>query len=274
MVSISQIAGTSGAQQVNVRKTEAKLQQAIASLVSGNKINDVADIAIATQLQSQVAGLKQVSSSIAQATSLTQVADGALSQSQEIVGRLKEIAIQSQNGATSDSDRVALDQEFQSLVAELDRQVASTQFNGKSLLDGSLSAQNALSLNNLLASEGGDDSKLEIPDLSSRVLFEGQKLDVRSANAAAGTLEALNTASGKIAAARAEVGSFQQTLDFAGASIDSAVINQEAARSLLSDADFLDAATQSQQTQVQRNAQLSLLAQGNKLPARLLDLIS
>lgn len=273
MVSISTIAGSSGIQQQNIKKTDAKLLQAIASLVSGKRTDDVANLAIATQLQSQVSGLKQVSQSIAQASSLTQVADGALSQSQEIVDRMKEIAIQSRNGATSDADRVALNKEFQQLSKELDRQVASTQFNGKNVLDGSVSGENALSLNNLLATDG-EDNKLEIDDLSTEKLFDGKSLSVLTSQSAGDALEALNTASGKIAAARADVGSFQQTLNFSAASIDSAITNQEAARSLLSDADFLEAVSDSEQAKVQRNAQLSLIAQGNRLPKNLLDLLN
>ncbi len=272
---INSIAGTSGvSQNQNIKKTDAKLLQAIASLVSGQKTNDVADVALATQLQSQVAGLKQVSSSFAQATSLTQVADGALSQAQNIVGRLREIAQQSASGAVSAENRVALDSEFQALVKELDAQVANTQFNGKNLLDGTFRGDNALSLNSLLSTSGGDDSNLEIDNLSTQILFGGASLNVLSANGAQNALEALSTADGQIASVRAKVGAFQQTLNYSAASIDSAIINQEAARSLLSDADFLDTVTQSQQLQVQQNAQVSLAAQGNRLPSALLQLIS
>ncbi len=272
---INSIAGTSGvSQNQSIKKTDAKLLQAIASLVSGKNTTDVADVALATQLQSQVAGLKQVSASLAQANSLTQVADGALSQSQEIVGRLREIAQQSANGSTSQENRVALNTEFQSLVKELDRQVASTQFNGKNLLDGTFKGDNALSLNNLLSTSGGDDSNLEISNLSTQVLFGGTSLNVLSADGAKNALEALSTADGQIASVRAKVGAFQQTLNYSAASIDTAITNQDAARSLLSDADFLDSVTQSQQLQVQQNAQISLAAQGNRLPSALLQLIS
>ncbi|MDX2074614.1 MAG: flagellin [Alphaproteobacteria bacterium] len=270
---VSSVAGLQ--QQSNIRKTDEKLQAAIASLVSGRKTQDVADVAVASQLQSEVAGLKQVSQSLAQASSLTQVADGALSQSQAIVGRLQEIALQSSNGALNDEQRVALNEEFQSLIGELDRQVANTQFNGKNLLDGTLAGDNKLSLSNLLKSEDeSGDNALEIEDLSSKVLFGGTSPNVLSADAASQALSLLGTAQNTISVARASVGAFQQTLNFAAASIDSAIINQEAARALLSDADFLEAATESQQAQVQRNAQLSIAAQTNRLPAALVQLLA
>jgi flagellin len=123
---INAVASSSGVVQTNIKKTDDKLLAAISSLVSGNKTQDVADLAIATQLQSQVIGLKQVSQSLAQAASLTQVASGALEQSQKITDRLQEIALQASNGATNQEQRTQLDQEFQQLVKELDSQVART----------------------------------------------------------------------------------------------------------------------------------------------------
>jgi len=271
---INSLIGSSGVQQQNIKKTDAKLLAAISSLVSGNKTRDVADFAISSQLQSQVVGLKQVSGSLAQANSLTQVADGAIDQSGKIVDRLKEIALQAGNGAINADQRKLLDKEFQALVKELDSQVANTQFNGKNLLDGSVSGGNKLSLSNLLATDNDGDNELSIDSLASDALFKGKSLDVLSADGAADAIEALNAARTIIATARANVGAFQQTLNYASASIDSAIVNQEAARSLLSDSDFFDSATQSQQSQVQRNAQLSLAAQTNRLPAALLQLVS
>lgn len=277
MTSISNIASSSGTFQQNIKKTDAKLLAAISSLVSGRKTQDVADIAIATQLQSEVVGLKQVSQNLAQASSLTQVADGAIEQSQNIVQRLRDIALQAHDGAINDDQRKQLNEEFQALTQQLDAQVANTQFNGQNLLDGSISGDNKLTLNSILAEDGGDsedDSALNISSLSSSVLFGGQKLDVLSVDGATQALAALDSASTYIATARASVGAFQQTLNYSAASIDSAIINQEAARSLLSDADFADSASQSQQAQVQRNVQLSIAAQTNKLPAALLQLVS
>lgn len=272
---ISTLASVSGVpQQQALRKTEDKLQLAIASLVSGQRADDVANVAVATQLQSQTAGLKQVSQNLAQAGSLAQVADGAIARSQEIVGRLQEIAVQAQNDTNSAENRKALNQEFQALNAELDRQAAKTQFNGKNLLDGSLSGNGALKLNDIINANADNDGELKIDDLAGKALFDGEPLDVLTVDGAAKALEKLELAQGKLSTARASVGAFQQTLNFASASVDTAIVNQEAARSLLSDTDFLEAVSESQQAQVQRNAQLSLIAQTNRLPPALLQLIS
>ncbi len=274
MTSISTIAGSSGIQQQNIKKTDAKLLAAIASLVSGKNTQDVANVALATQLQSQVAGLKQVSSNIAQASSLTQVAGDAIEQTQQITDRLREIAQTAANGTTNDDQRAQLDKEFQGLVKQLDEQVVKTQFNGQNLLDGNLSGDKKLSLNSILATQEGEDHALEIQNLSSSVLFGGKSLNVLSADGAQAAIEQIGNAQTNIASARSSVGAFQQTLNYSAASIDSAIVNQEAAQSLLSDADFLDASSQSQQAQVQHNVQLALAAQGNRLPAALLQLVA
>lgn len=275
MVSISSIAGSAVVQQSqSIKKTDAKLQTAIANLLSGKRSQDVANVAVATQLQAQTAGLKQVSANIAQASSAAQVAGDAIGQVQEIVGRLREVAVRANAGSTSDNDRAALNEEFQGLVRELDAQVKNTQFNGKNLLDGTLRGDNSLSLNSLLASGEGDDAALEIDNLSSFVLFKNQTPNVLTKESATDAIAALSVAQGQITAARASVGSFQQTLNYSAATIDTVAANLEAARSSLDDADFLEASTLSNQATVQRNAQLSLAAQGNRLPAALLKLVS
>lgn len=271
---INTLSSVAASQRSDIKKTDAKLLAAIDSLVSGRRTQDVADIAVASQLQSQVVGLKQVSQNLAQASSIVQVADGGLEQSQAVVDRLRNIAQQAQNGATNDEQRAQLNEEFQALAKQLDHIASETRFNGTSLLDGSLEDDRAISLNRLLATDSEGDNRLSLGSQSRASLFAGQSLDVLSVDGAAKALDVLSTAGEQLTSARAQVGSFAKTLDYAAASVDSAVANQEAARSLLSDADFLDAATQSQQAQVQRNAQLSLAAQTNKLPSALLQLVS
>ena len=202
------------------------------------------------------------------------MADGAIANTQDILSKLKDVAQQAKSGSISDENRKALDVQFQQLVKQLDKDVAATQFNGKNLLDGSLTGSNSLSLNSLLNTQGEDDAKLEIDDLASSTLFKNESLNVLSVDSAANAFAAIDNAQGQVARARATVGAFQQTLNYSAATIDSAISNQEAARSVLNDADFLDAASSSQQALVQRNASLSLAAQGNRLPVALLKLVS
>ncbi|MCE2927238.1 MAG: hypothetical protein LW823_06325 [Rickettsiales bacterium] len=276
---VTGIGGLVGGQsQQNIQKTNNRLQAAIAQLVSGSRVNraadDVAALSIATQLQSEVSSLKQASGNIAQASSLAQVADGGIAQIREVLDEVRAIAQQASSPTTSPESREALNRQVQNLVEEIDRVARSTSFNGRSLLDGGVSGQNGLSLTGLLgAGETQDGEGLSIGSLTSDGLFGSESLSVLTPEAVTGTLQAIDAAIDRVNTARADVGSFQQALNFAAANIDSAVANQEAARSILQDTDFAAAATESSIANILRNAQIAVQAQGNRLQPNILKLI-
>lgn len=120
----------------------ASLDRATERLASGNRINsakdDAAGLAIANRMTSQVRGLDQAVRNANDGVSMIQTAEGALQESTNILQRMRELAVQSANGIYNDADRKTLDAETQQLKAELDRISATTSFNGKNLLDGSL----------------------------------------------------------------------------------------------------------------------------------------
>jgi flagellin len=275
----SSISGLSSSSQQNLQRANAKLQTALAVLASGSKINkasdDVASLAIATQLQTETISLKQISGSLAQASSTTQVADGGIQQIQGALEQLKSLAQQATSPTLSDANRQQLNQQFQQLRADIDRIAGNTSFNGKNLLDGSVSGDNALSLDSALGtgSAADDAEALTIDSLSSASLFDGQNINILSAGSAGQALGVIGEALNKVATTRTNVGAFQQSVNFAAASIDSAVANQDAARSILQDTDFAEASTQFSLLDLQRNASLALTAQGNRLSPALLQLI-
>ncbi|MDX2112704.1 MAG: flagellin [Alphaproteobacteria bacterium] len=276
---ITGIGGLTGSQsQQNIQKTNSRLQAAIAQLVSGSRINraadDVAALSIATQLQSEVSSLKQASGNIAQASSLAQVADGGIAEIRRAVDEIRSIAQQAAAPTTSPESREALNRQVQGLAAEIDRIAGSTSFNGKKLLDGSLSGASSLSLTNLLgAGDAADSESFSLDSLTARSLLGEAGIDVSTAQSAGASLEVLDAAAQRVDRARAQTGSFLQTLNYAAANIDSAVANQEAARSILQDADFAGAATEGSLASLLRNAQIAVQAQGNRLQPNVLKLI-
>ncbi len=268
-------AGINGASS-SLQKTAARIQNTIAAIVSGNKLKasqDVASLAIAAQLQSQVSGLRQTAGNISQALSLTQVASDAVDQQLAITDRLQQIATQANSPVVSEEARKSLNNEFKALSEELDRISDQTSFNNKKLLDGtfSLTTKQALGDNDADSVEG---DALAVDDLSASSLFEGETPDVLTQANAQAALASVAQARETLMSTRAEIGSFGQSLDFAGASIESALFNQEAARSTLADTDFAEASTELALLNLQRNAGLALQAQTKKLPPNLLDLIN
>ena len=114
-------------------------------LSSGKRINKAADdaagLAISEKLKSEINALTQASRNSYDGISMVQTAEGAISRTQEIGQRMKELAVQSANGIYSDDDRKILNKEFNQLKDEMDRIAGSTQFNGTNILNGDKSGK-------------------------------------------------------------------------------------------------------------------------------------
>jgi len=126
--------------QRNLNKSQEALQVSLQRLSSGTRINsakdDAAGLAISERFTSQIRGLDQAVRNANDGISLSQTAEGALSESGNILQRIRELSVQSANATNSASDRQALQSEVSQLVSELDRIASATEFNGQKLLDG------------------------------------------------------------------------------------------------------------------------------------------
>jgi flagellin len=127
--------------QRQLNKAGMGVDSAMERLSSGSRINSAADdaagLAISNRQTSQIRGLDQAVRNANDGISLIQTAEGALSETTNILQRMRELSIQSANGIYGDDDRSTLDAEVQQLVSELDRIAKTTSFNGQNILDGS-----------------------------------------------------------------------------------------------------------------------------------------
>jgi len=123
-------------------KAGAEMDKSMTRLSSGMRINsakdDAAGLAISNRQTSQIRGLDQAVRNANDGVSLIQTAEGALSESTNILQRMRELAVQSANGIYSDADRGTLDAELKQLTKEIDRIAKTTSFNGQNILDGKL----------------------------------------------------------------------------------------------------------------------------------------
>ncbi|MEY4582190.1 MAG: hypothetical protein RL701_6893 [Pseudomonadota bacterium] len=130
--------------QRSLMSSNGSLQTSLQRLSSGLRINsakdDAAGLAISSRMSAQISGINQAVRNANDAISLSQTAEGALSQSSDILRRMRDLSVQSANDTNSGSDRIALQQEVGQLQQELNRVANETEFNGKKLLDGSFSA--------------------------------------------------------------------------------------------------------------------------------------
>lgn len=128
--------------QGNIGRASDSASASVSRLSSGNRIvrasDDVAALSVGTSLRTTVSTLKVALTNSSQATSLLQVADGGLSQIAEILQRQKAISVQANSGTLSATERSYLNQEFQSLRAQIDQIATSSSFSAVKLLDGSL----------------------------------------------------------------------------------------------------------------------------------------
>jgi flagellin len=125
----------------NLVKSDNAATSSLAKLSSGTRVlgakDDAASLAIGSRLNAEVAGLKQASVNAGQAISMLQIADGAMAKVNDIMTRMKALAIQSGSGQLGTAERAMLDTEYQALLAEVDRIANDTDFAGTSLVSGS-----------------------------------------------------------------------------------------------------------------------------------------
>lgn len=131
--------------QRSLNSSQADVNTSLQRLSSGLRINgardDAAGLAISQRMTAQINGLNQAARNAADGTSLSQTAEGALSEVTANLQRIRELAVQSTNATNSSKDRTALQAEVTELMAEIDRVSNQTKFNGVNLLNGTFTAQ-------------------------------------------------------------------------------------------------------------------------------------
>jgi len=128
--------------QRNLSKSQNDLSQSMERLSSGLRINsakdDAAGLAISDRMTAQIRGLNQAARNANDGISLAQTAEGALQESTNMLQRMRELAVQSANDTNSASDRASLNEEIIQLKAEIDRVGLTTEFNGRKVIDGTM----------------------------------------------------------------------------------------------------------------------------------------
>ena len=127
-----------------ITRNDRAMSTAMERLSTGLRINsagdDAAGLAIASRMRSQVDGLEQAARNANDGISMIQTAEGAYIEVSNMLGRMKELAVQASSGTYSDTDRAALNLEFGQLQAEMQRIAGNTQWNGFNILDGNSSS--------------------------------------------------------------------------------------------------------------------------------------
>jgi flagellin len=258
-----------------LRKSGAALMMSLAKLSAGRRVLsarvDAASLAIGARLAGEISGLKQAAVNAGQGAAMLQVADGGMAGINDIVVRMKTLAVQAGSDTLSAGDRQALDAEYQALASEVDRIAADTEFAGTNLLDGSAGTVDFKVGTG--TDSNGDDISVSLNDSSTAALAINGTGVASKASADAASA-ALDVAIDRVQIFRAGVGASRNRLDFASANIASTIKNTEAARSALIDLDVAQEMSSLAGQQILVQAGIAMLAQANRQPQTLLRLFS
>jgi len=261
--------------QRNLSRSQGTMATAMQRLGSGLRVNsardDAAGLAIAERMNTQVRGMNVAIRNANDGISLAQTAEGGLNEIGNMLQRMRELAVQSANGTNSSGDRENLNVEFEALGAEITRIGATTQFNGKAILDASAqafafqvgaNAGETLGITTVSISATGD-----ITDAISATI---SGTDATQANAA---LAVLDIAIGAITTERAKYGAVQSRFESAINNLQIGVENQAAARGRIIDADFAVETAALTRSQILQQAGNAMVAQANAAPQSVLQLL-
>jgi flagellin len=232
--------------------------------------DDAAGLAISERLRSQVRSLEQAKRNANDGISLVQTAEGALNEVSSIMTRLRELAIQSSNGSVSNQDRETLDEEFQSLVSEVNRIGRSTEFNGIKLLDGS---NTSVSFQVGFGTTSGIDTLSVSLSAALSTSLSLNSLDIGSGGATTTAISNIDAAINTISSLRGTLGAVQNRL---GSTINNLAITTEnlaSAESRIRDVDVAYETAQLTRNNILQQASISVLAQANSQPQSALQLL-
>ncbi len=279
-----------------LEKHTLQLGKTFARLSSGMRINtsqdDAAGMAITNRMVAQIRGMNVAIRNANDGISLSQVAEGALDETQNSLQRMRELAIQAANSTYSSSDRANLQAEFEQMLAEIQRISADTTFNNNILLGGSTNGMEGTSFRGTfhVGADAGQTitikfsvmniSALKLVDLNGTGINTVTSAIDRSANVGINTAASANLALGFIDSAldavstfRSSLGALQSRFETVISSLSNIVENTDAARSRIQDADIaLETANLTKYTILQQ-AGVAILAQANQQPTIALALL-
>ena len=261
--------------QKNLGYNQAQLQLSFNRLSSGFRINsakdDAAGLAISENLKSQIRSFTVAERNAGDGISMAQTAEGALGEVHNILGRMRELAVQASNGSLTDTDRGFLQTEFSELQAEITRIQGSAKFNGKLLLGASATE---ISLQVGLDAVSSDQIRVQLGGVAlSTISGSGVSLAGTTEAGALSSLSSIDAAITSVSTSRSSFGAAMNRLEVAQSNIQTMRLNLSAANSRIRDVDVASETSQMSRNQVLSQAGLSVLAQANQLPQLALGLV-
>lgn len=263
--------------QVNLSKSQGDLQTSLQRLSSGLRVNsakdDAAGLAIATRMSANSRGMEVGMRNANDGISLMQTAEGALGNIKDNLMRMRDLAVQSANGAIGSAERDNIQKEFTQLQSEVARIVTGTTFNKINIIDGGASAVTSFQIgaqtgDTITFSNLSGSTMNNVSGVTGSISVSGT--DGSNASAA---IVALDTALDTINTKRSEYGAAQSRFEGVISQLSTAKLNTDAAASRIMDTDYASETAKMTRSQVLQQAGVAMLAQANSMPNNVMSLL-
>jgi flagellin len=270
----------------SLKTTQVYLNKDMEKLSSGIRINragdDASGLAVSEKLRSQIRGLQQASTNAANGISFIQVAEGYLQETQDVLQRLRELAVQASNGIYSDEDRMYIQVEVSALVDELDRIASHAQFNGMNILTGRfgrLDGQNVVTASMWFHIGANMDQRKQIfiGTMTSKGLgireMDDTFITMESSDESNRSIGTLDAALKIVNKQRADLGAYQNRLEHVVRGLDIGAENMQASESRIRDTNMANQMVEYVKNQILNQAGTAMLAQANQRTTAVLQLL-
>ena len=280
MTAINTNTGSLYAQQAlttNARGLSTVMQQLSTGKRINNAVDDVAGMAIATRLTSQIRGLNQAVRNANDGISLLQTAEGATEQVTNMLQRMRELAIQASNDTNNTNDRSYLDLEFQALTTQIGVIATNTQWTGSNVLDGTSRGSGSGVFSFQVGANSGQTIAVTLSNMTTNSaagkLSAVTSNQITSTTAAASALSTIITALDTVSMERSNMGAVISRLQFAADNLANVSAKAQESRSRIEDTDYSQATTELAKRNIIQQAAQAMLAQANQQPMMVLQLL-
>ncbi|MEL3909054.1 MAG: flagellin [Treponemataceae bacterium] len=267
--------------------TNLKNTKNIEKLSSGLRINragdDASGLAVSEKMRSQIRGLNRASANASDGINFIQVAEAYLQETTDVIQRMRELAVQAANGIYSAEDRMYIQVEVSQLVAEVDRIASHAQFNGMNMLTGRFAretGENTVTSSMWFHIGANMDQRTRVyigtmtaKALGVRNVGNEEILTIETPADANRSIGILDEAIKKINKQRADLGGYQNRLEYTVVGLDIAAENLQAAESRIRDVDMAKEMVDYTKNQILTQSGTAMLAQANQSTQSVLTLL-
>ncbi len=270
--------------QGSLHAQQSSLSKSLEKLSTGLRINrasdDAAGLSVSESLRSRVRGMERAKSNAEDGIALIQIAEGASGEINNILQRMRELAIQSSTDTMTTTERSYTDKEFGQLMSEVTRISSSASYNGMTLLDGQAGS---------FGVSGGAASVIHIGSGSSTTVdrmsitvnaitlgalgLSSTTTAVSTSTSALASLALIDVAIKSVNTMRSDMGAYVNRLEFAISNLGNQIYNTQDAESRIRDVDFAKETTEFTRAQILTQSATSMLSQANQVPQGMLSLL-